>query len=308
MPLDQKIRIALLPEAIPLCVRAVVLGGADVTSERQDARALIWSRHGAPDELARTIASMPSLEWVQLPSAGVDNFVEAGVLDTSIVWTSAKGAYAVPVAEHALTLTLALLGRIPLRARATSWGEQLGETLVGKRVIVGAGGFAREYARLTAPFGVHLTVCRRENAPVDYAAETIDPCQLADAVRDADVVVLAAPLTRETRGLFGARLLSQLKHEAVLIHVGRGPVIVTDDLVAALRTGRLGGAGLDVTEPEPLPDNHPLWSLPNAQVTPHSADTPTMIEPLLARRIQSNVESFLQGGPLAGVVDVERGY
>ena len=122
------------------------------------------------------------------------------------------------------------------------------------------------------------------------------------------VVYLALALTPETTGIIGAAELDLMDEPAWLVNVARGPHIDTDALVAALNSGSIAGAALDVTDPEPLPDGHPLWDLPNCIITPHTADTIEMVMPLLAERIRTNVIRFAAGEPLVGVVDPDAGY
>jgi len=131
---------------------------------------------------------------------------------------------------------------------------------------------------------------------------------LDDELPDAAVVLVAAALTPETEGLFDARRLALMSPDAWLVNVARGRHVVTDDLVAALEVGNLGGAALDVTDPEPLPEGHPLWSLPNCIITPHVGNTPEMAVPLLSERISANVRRFAAGEVLIGPVHVELGY
>lgn len=270
---------------------------------------LVWVGFHDPHGIARVLNQAPSTRWVQLPSAGVDDFHRAGVLDPSRVWTSAKGAYAAPVAEHALALTLALLRHLPERVRATTWGSQAGTTLRGARtVVVGAGGVARETVRLFAALGAETVVVRRQSGPVAGASRTVTHDRLRAELAEADVVVLAAALTDGTRAMIGAGELAALPERAIVVNVGRGALIDTDALVHALATGRLTGAGLDVTDPEPLPDSHPLWAQPRALITPHTADTWDMVRPLLGERIAENARRFREGEPLVGVIDARAGY
>lgn len=288
---------------------AIVKGGGDLVPQGPQTRALVWGRFHNAQALADALPQMPALEWVQLPSAGVDDYAAARVLDPAYQWTSAKGAYAAPVAEHALALTLALLRHLQTRARATSWGGQLGKSLSGRHVaIVGAGGIAQEFMRLTAPFDVRTTLVRRSPEPVAGADRTVGLDALMDVLPDVDVLLLASPLTEETRGMIGAAQLAALPEDAVLVNVGRGRLVRTDELVEALKNGAIAGAAMDVTDPEPLPDGHALWSEPRALITPHSADTPEMILPLLAQRISENVRRFAAGEPLLGVVEPSLGY
>ena len=231
------------------------------------------------------------------------------VIDETRTWTCAKGAYAQPVAEHALTLALAGLRQLPTRIAARSWGSQGGTRLFGQRVtIVGGGGIAQSLLELLDPFEVTATVVNRSGTPVPGAARTVAVSELDSTLSDALVVVLALSLTPETRGIIGADQLALMGQTAWLVNVARGGHVDTDALVDALREGPIAGAALDVTDPEPLPDTHPLWDLPNCIITPHTADTIEMVLPLLAERIRTNVAHFAAGDSLVGLVDSEAGY
>ncbi|MGX5695295.1 NAD(P)-dependent oxidoreductase [Agromyces soli] len=311
--------IAVLPEAASPLAAAVERAGGVVAPIDERTRGLVWTASSGAEELLAVLRAAPGIGWVQLPWAGVDGV--AAALEASRgdgrTWTSGKGVYARPVAEHALALTLALLRRLPHRVRAGSWQrDELARSLFGARVvIVGAGGISIELQRLLAPFEVSLTVVRRRVEPVGApgASEELRPRtlpfpRLAEAARDADVLVLAAALTEATRGLVDAEVLDALARDALVVNVGRGALVDTGALVEALSSGRLGGAGLDVTDPEPLPDGHPLWSAPNCLVTPHVADAMATTPALLAARVEQNVRAFLAREPMAGVVDLELGY
>ncbi len=295
-------------------VEAVLSSGAELAALGPRTRGLIWLSYGGADALAATLESHPSIDWVQLPYAGVDAF--AGLLASYAdrplpLWTSAKGAYSQPVAEHALTLTLALLRVIPERVRATSWpmGPKTGSSLFGVSiVIVGAGGIAVELIRLLEPFGAHVTIVRRSAGEVAGAERTVTSDRLREVLPDADVVVIAAASTADTRRMFSGTEFAVMKRSSVLVNIARGDLVDSDALVAALATGEIAGAGLDVTDPEPLPDGHPLWTAPNILITPHSADTPAMTAPLLADRIRDNVAAFVGDGRFIGVVDPRAGY
>lgn len=300
--------VMLAPDHFDEYQEAIIDGGGAIT-RGADARVLVWSKHGAPEQLRELLTTLPAVEWVQLPSAGVDNFMRADAIDQRRRFTSAKGAYAEPVAEHALALTLGLLRMLHARARANSWGTAAAKSLFRSRVtIVGAGGVARALSLLLRPFDVTLTACRRESEPVAFADRTIALDELVEVLPDSDVVIIAAPLSPQTKGLMDTRMLALMRSDAVLVNVGRGEIVVTDDLVQALALGQIAGAALDVTEPEPLPDGHPLWSEPRALITPHSADTEEMIVPLLAARITDNLRRFCSDDPLVGMVDPRVGY
>lgn len=304
-------RVRIAPDIYPEYATAVKRAGGEISTNGTSPDVLIWSRHGAADELADAVRDIRSLRWVQLPAAGVEDFFRSGAVAArpDVVWTSAKGAYAEPVAEHAHALTLALLRRLPERIRATSWGTQAGTTLHRRRVlIIGGGGVAQEFARLLTVYSTDTTVIRRRPLPIEHAHRVLGMEHLHRELPRADVVVLATALTPETYGMFSEVELGLMRPDAILVNVARGGLVVTDDLVDALESGRIAGAALDVTDPEPLPAGHPLWTLETAIVTPHTADTLAMIVPLLARRIEQNVARFGRGEELLGVIDPAEGY
>jgi phosphoglycerate dehydrogenase-like enzyme len=285
---------------------AVEAGGGEVV-DPGEASALIWLDPHDGAGLARLLDDHPGIEWVQLPWAGIEPFSD--VLDDERVWTCGKGVYAEPVAEHALALALAGLRGVGSYARKRSWAGPMGTNLLGGRaVILGGGGIARVLVRLLQPFGTQLTVVRRHPEPMSGVADVVGPDRLHDVLSRADLVVLALALTPETRGIIDAEALTAMPAHAWLVNVARGAHVDTDALVDALAAGSIGGAGLDVTDPEPLPDDHPLWSLDNALITPHVGNTPEMGEVLLAARIRENVRRWASGQPLLGSVHTDLGY
>ena len=305
--------VAVLPEPTDLHVTAVTEAGGTVAPLDVDTRGVVWLDPRDPSGLASALDEAPGIGWVQLPFAGVDAFAHLiASHGDRVLFTSAKGAYAEPVAEHALALTLGTLRVLQKRARATSWAtEPEGVSLYGRNVVViGAGGIALEYLRLLAPFDVDVTVVRRSADPVPGASRTVTTDQLDEVLPEADVVMIAAAMTSGTAKLFGERQFALMKPSARLVNIARGGLVDTDALVEALRTGAIAAAGLDVTDPEPLPDGHPLWSEPGAIITPHQADTPEMVAPLLAERVRLNAAAFLAGTGegFVGVVDPVAGY
>jgi phosphoglycerate dehydrogenase-like enzyme len=302
-------RIAIGPNTARFAEAAVREGGGHVAKLGEPAEALVWLSAHDIDALREVLAEQPDIRWVQLPFAGIENVVEAGILDGDRMWSCAKGSYARPVAEHALALSLAGLRHLPDRIRARSWGAAAGTSLYGRRVtIVGGGGITEELLRLLAPFEVEATVVRRKPEPVPGAARTATVDRLRHVLPGALVVFLALALTPDTTGIIGRRELAAMDGDAWLVNVARGRHVKTDALVDALAQATIAGAALDVTDPEPLPEGHPLWDAPNCIITPHTADTWEMVVPALADRIRTNVAHFVAGEPLEGPVDTEAGY
>jgi len=304
-----RILIAVAPGDAPWAADAIRRGGGQLVQLDEQPSGLVWTDPGAVEELKRVLRAHPGISWVQLPMAGIERVAEAGVLDHQRQWTSAKGAYAEPVAEHALALLLAGLRSLPERARARSWGQPAAQTLFDQPVtIVGGGGITLALLPLLAPFRVRVTVVRRSAEPVAGATRTVTTAHLHEALAGARAVVLTLALTPRTSGIIGAKELELMDRQSWLVNVARGGLVDTAALVAALRADQLGGAALDVTDPEPLPAGHPLWDLPNCLITPHTADTEAMTEPLLAARIAENVRRLAVGRELEGLVDPDLGY
>jgi phosphoglycerate dehydrogenase-like enzyme len=245
---------------------------------------------------------------VQLPFAGVDAF--AKILSAPVRFTSAKGSYKEPVAEHALALALALGRKLPVRVKATSWGKREAVSFYDSNVlIIGAGGITEELIGMLKPFRANISVCRNQDEiQVPGASEVFGLANLSHKISNADLVVVACALTDKTRGLFDLELFSKMKSTAFLVNVARGPIVNTADLLSALDQGLLAGAAVDVTDPEPLPDGHPMFGRDDLIVTPHTADTKEIVERHFAIRVQHNVKAFLGQGPWVGLVDPERGY
>ena len=285
---------------------AIRAGGGELV-ELGDAQALVWSDAVSANELEQALGDADQIRWVQLPFAGIENFVHLIEPDRS--WTCGKGVYAEPCAELALTLALAGMRSLGTYARAKSWSESRGQSLFGARVtILGGGGIAEALLRLLKPFDCHVTVVRNRVQEMEGADVVVEADRYADCLPGADLVVLALPLTPDTEGMISRGELEMMEPHAWLVNLARGGHIVTDDLVWALSNDVIGGAGLDVTSPEPLPDGHPLWTLANCIITPHTGNTPEMAEPLLAARISQNVRLFAKDEELLGSVHIDLGY
>jgi D-3-phosphoglycerate dehydrogenase len=288
-------------EAIAEAVRDA--GGELVAAEQ--AEAIVWL--GEPDEL-RTLLH-PEIRWVQLESAGIEDFLSRGVIDEERIWTTASQAYARLVAEHALALMLAGRRHLHTYVRARSWDRGARDTLDGTTIaIVGAGGIGSALIELLAPWRVRVLAVTRSGRTVAGADVSLPSERIAEVWPVADVVVLAVPATAATAHLIGETELRAMREDAWLVNVARGGLIDTDALVRALAEGWIAGAALDVTDPEPLPTGHPLWSEPRALVTPHIASPPQAAADALARHVGEQVRRFAAGEPLHDRVDPGSGY
>jgi len=305
-------RIAVGPSPDPSVDEAVLAGGGRVVGWDEGPDGVVWTDGRDAEGLAKRLAASPSVRFVQLPAAGVEAMAQAGIFDrfgSDMVWSCAKGSYGRPVAEHALALLLAGLRDLPVRVGARSWGEKSGTSLFGRPVtVLGGGGIARAFLELLEPFGARATVVRRSASPVPGAHRTVATEQLHEVLPGSLAVVVALALTPETRHVIGRRALEVMGPQAWLVNVGRGEHVDTEALVEALVERRIAGAALDVTDPEPLPDGHPLWGRPDCIITPHTANTPAMAQPLLAERIRTNVSRLAAGEPLEGLIDAASGY
>jgi phosphoglycerate dehydrogenase-like enzyme len=258
-----------------------------------EAEALVWlgSNPNAFPELPDQV------RWVQLPWAGVENWLDK--LDDKRVWTSATIAFGKPVAEHALALMLAGVRRIADCAREQTWTAPPVRPFAGSTVaVVGTGAIGGALIDLVGPFDVEVIAVTRRGRdgtlPID---------RLPEALPRADFVVIAAPATSATRHLIGAAELAAMRDDAWLVNVSRGTLVDTDALVAALQDGAIGGAALDVTEPEPLPAGHPLWTAPGLLLTPHVGGEVPQTGQRVAATVVDQVRRILAGEPLVNVVD-----
>ncbi|MEC7827977.1 MAG: D-isomer specific 2-hydroxyacid dehydrogenase family protein [Actinomycetota bacterium] len=304
------VKVAVEPECWrrESLVQAVEAGGGEVT-DPEVAEALVWAEPARADLLPPMLDDNVNIEWVQLPYAGIEPFLEMLRSRPNLTWTCGKGVYASPVAEHVLAMALAGLRGLTSYAQADSWSEPQGSNLFGANVtILGGGGITEHLIPLLEPFNCRITVVRNQLIPMQGATEVVASHDLHSVLPSTDLLVLALALTPETAGIISKTELALLPDDAWLINVARGGHVVTEDLVDALREGLIGGAALDVTDPEPLPDGHPLWSFDNCLITPHIGNTPEMGLPLLAQRVTENVERRIAGSELIGPVDVDLGY
>jgi len=254
------------------------------------------------------------LRWIHSTAAGVDQLLHPEVVQRDIIVTDSSGIHAEPITEHVLAVMLAFARRLPVATRnqmTHRWDRAsvIGEELWGKTVgILGLGSIGREVAARCQAFGMRVIGTKRTPAAVPHVDQVLPPAGLDEVLRGADYLVIILPLTEQTRGLIGARELGLMKPTAYLINVARGAIVQEAALIAALRTGRLRGAGLDVFEREPLPQDSPLWEMEQVILTPHvSGAVPDYYDRALPLFCE-NLRRFLTGAPLLNMVDKRQGY
>jgi len=268
---------------------------------------------------ADLLAQGTKIRWLQLMSAGAERCVAIpAVAERGILVTNMQRVAGPVMAEHVMAMTLALARALPTYLRLQDqgrWGEQAEGNpgtvaLQGKTMLIaGLGGIGTEVARRAHAFGMRLVATRASNRPApDFVSHVGSPAELITLVRDADVIVNTLPLTDDTVGLFDARMFAAMKPRALFINVGRGGTVVTAELVKALSEKRLGGAGLDVTDPEPLPADHPLWHAPNVIITPHVSSDSDIGSERHWQIARENLRRYVEGERMLSVVDVKRGY
>jgi phosphoglycerate dehydrogenase-like enzyme len=290
--------LASAVEAVSPRIRAHRVDPADGPPTGEAAQAQVWIPRGGGRIPPGFLEGLPRLKLVQLLSAGAEQFT--GKLPEGVVLCNARGAHTPSTAEWAVTAALAAQRDLPAFVReqeAGRWAPHTARSMVGAKVlVVGAGDIGRTIGRMLAGFDVELTYVART------AREGVHPTdQLPQLLPEADVVVLIVPVTAETRGLVDARFLAAMKDGALLVNAARGVVVDTDALLAELASGRLRAA-LDVTDPEPLPEGHPLWSAPNLLLTPHVAGAVPDTNERAAAAVTEQLRRVVAGEPLANVV------
>lgn len=282
---------------------SAALPGADVL--------LVWDF--TSDAVRPAWPAADAVRWVHTASAGVDRVAFPELLASDVVLTNSRGVFDRPMAEYVLATVLALAKDLPTTLRlqeSHTWRHRESERITGRTaLVVGSGPIGRAIARLLTAVGMRVRLVGRTarlDDPEFGAVHAQD--ELHSLAADADYLVLAAPLTDQTRGMVDAALLSALPPTARLVNVGRGPLVVTDDLVSALHDGRLAGAALDVFETEPLPEESPLWNAPGVIVSPHmSGDVHGWRDELVTLFVE-NLDRYSCGRTLHNVVDKARGY
>ncbi|WP_068273846.1 D-isomer specific 2-hydroxyacid dehydrogenase family protein [Aldersonia kunmingensis] len=306
---SEPVPVALGPHENRLLSDAITRAGAQL-ADLSEARALVWD--GGP----RDFPELPEqIRWVQLNSAGVEHWFSTKVFEKypNVQFTSAVGAFSASVAEHALMMLLAGVRALPAHLEADTWrhvelAPRVGTLRDATVTILGAGGIGRALIPMLAPLGAHVIAVNRSGKPVPGALETVAAQQMNEVWERSDHVVIAAPATPATKHVVERHALDALKPHSWIVNVARGDLLDTDAAVEALRAGTIGGLALDVTDPEPLPDGHPLWSLPNVIITPHDSNPAHHRVPAFADRVAVNVSRYVAGQELIGTIDSALGY
>jgi len=277
-------------------------------SEIRDAEVLLAGRFNS-----EMFAAAKKLRWVQAVAAGVDRFLFDDFASSNVILTNARGVHPAQVSDHALALVLAFsrkLNKFMKSQLEQKWARLECEELQGRVIgIVGLGAIGREIARKAKCFGMKV-VALDKNVSVQPSSvdELLKPPALLTLLKQSDFVVLSVPLTRETEGLIGERELTAMKRDAILINVSRGRIAREEALVRALREGKIGGAGLDVFEEEPLPSTSELWGMENVIVTPHVAGSTPHYWARVCDIFCENLKRYASGQPLINVIDKKAGY
>ncbi len=278
------------------------------------------------------LSKTPQLQWIQLHSAGVERVARTEVWHSDIAVTSLNGVHAVPIAEYAITQMLAFAHRVPrmlqFQSRTEwakdSWANFVPRELRGQTLgLIGYGAIGREVARLGQALGMRVLATKRAHSDRRYRGwrlpgvgdpegripERFYPAEHLHALlAETDYLVVSVPLTAETRQMLGAAELAALKPNSFIVNVGRGAVIDQAALIAALESGHIAGAGLDVFDPEPLPADTPLWRMENVVISPHIAGFTPRYDDWATDLFAENLRRFLDDEPLLNLIDRERGY
>lgn len=255
------------------------------------------------------------LRWVQTWGAGVDGMLFSEFVESGIMLTSAKGIVGIHLAEQAIALLLGITRGIAWAVRKPDWNQrmpirkaswELSDRTMG---IVGLGGTGKALAIRAHAFGMHILAVDPEDVE---APECVNACWKMDRFFDllevSDVVAVCAPLTLETEGMFNKDAFRCMQNHALLINVTRGKIVDEKSLMEALKQGQIGGVGLDVTPQEPLPENHPLWKMENALISPHVAGGSPNRQDRIVELFCKNLKRFLKGEPLLSLIDKKKGY
>jgi len=259
------------------------------------------------------IQRAPRLRWIHSTAAGVDQLLFPEVLERDVVVTTSSGIHQ-PLVEHVFAMMLAMTRRLHVAIRnqlLRKWERRqaTGEEIRGKTLgVLGLGRIGAEIAEKAHVFDMRVIGTKRTPDPVPHVDRVLPPSGMSEVLAASDIVVIALPLTPETQGLIGERELRGMKPSALLINIGRGPILQEAAVIRALREGWIAAAALDVFEREPLPADSPLWAMENVLITPHVSGTSPRYMDAAVPLFCENLACFLRGAPLLNLVDKSRGY
>ncbi|MDO5512473.1 D-isomer specific 2-hydroxyacid dehydrogenase family protein [Corynebacterium sp.] len=305
-------KFAFQPQEWPDAIAEIEAAGHTFVEDIREADFLVFN--GGPDKFPDPLPE--NIGYVQATFAGIDALLEAGLIRPGGVrWACASGLYDDTVAESTIAI---LLAQLHMHKMITLAGEWSVRREVDKRkqwlfdnktiAIIGAGRIAVKLIEMLQIFGVKIIAVTRSGRDVEGADESYAIADVDKVWPQADVAVVLAPLTPETHHMIDKDVFAQMKSSAVLVNVARGPLVHTDDLVEALRNGTIAGAALDVTDPEPLPDDHPLWDIETCMITPHTANTYTIIQERTGGLVVENAAAFERGETMPNEVNLDTGY
>ena len=277
-------------------------------SEVRDTEVLLAGRFSR-----EMFAAAKRLKWIQAIAAGVDRFLFQEFVSSEVILTNARGVHPPQVSDHVLALILAFsrkLNRFMISQRERKWSRFVCEELEGKVLgIIGLGAIGREISRKAKCFGMKVMAADKDTTvPPAAVDELLRPPALPKLLKRSDFVVLSVPLTQETAGLIGEPELDTMKKDAILINVSRGKIVQEQALVKALKEGKIGGAGLDTFEEEPLPPSSELWDFDNVIITPHVAGSTPRYWAKVCDIFCENLKRYTSGQPLVNVIDKKAGY
>lgn len=267
-----------------------------------------------PPALARLVKQLPDLHWLHIPRAGVDNTLIPEVMERDLLITNSVGVHAAPISEFVLLYILShakcVASLLDLQAKK-SWGSKhlpINE-IDGKTVLViGTGKIGQAIITRCAAFGMNVIGSSRSGRPIAGANKVVGNGEWRSVLPEADYVVIAAPLTKETRHMFGAAEFALMKEDSYFINIARGEIADEDALLEALKNGPMAGAALDVFSTEPLPSDNPFWTQPNVFVTPHASWHSPDVQRRIFQLFYDNLKLYASHQPLFNIVDKEAGY
>lgn len=300
--------VSELRKSAPPNVQIVAPAPSQIAAELGDADAFI-----TPQLRRQELQAGKKLKWVQVLNAGVEDAIPL-VKGTDVSLTNLKIVLGPEVADHAMALLLSLTRGLYQTIPARKWEvprsvSQLTELHGKTAVIIGVGGVGTQIAERASGFGMKIIgVDPKDSTPPSFIQQIVKPNQMDSVLPQADVVFITVPETPATKGMFGAAQFREMKRGAYFIVVSRGTVYSMDALVETLTSRHLAGAGLDVTNPEPLPSDHPIWKFENVVITPHIAGASDASLNRVLDLLRENIRLFAAGQPLLNAVDKEKGY